>query len=401
MADLQLEIYDDCYDKEPIMRQNFPFTRDIRFRHQAAATTRLYLKVTDRQENGSERARGYNLSVYSTEYVPDPGALIIVSGVLQEGDPQQENIDRLAEEVHDLYHGTYAADNIMIFSASKRKQRSGMRIQRHPSKQALREPNDEWITPDELDDWLEELEDEIPGVVINVIIESSNSGSFITGRESISRPGRMIITSASAEGQAYSTHEGAIFSDFFLEALADGGTIYHSYVIGHGAATQSRPWQSPILDANGNSIPNEDTDYVLASMRGLPYAQPDEPAALTNWGEPFIVNINDTRIESDSCIIEATVRDDLRVRRVWSVIYKPGYEMPVNDGSLATDTASGAVTVDLIDQGNDRYRVVYKDCDQRGLYRIVVNADDDDGLQARPIGKYVANAGIFLPLILK
>jgi len=70
----------------------------------------------------------------------------------------------------------------------------------------------EWVQPDELDNWLEQLEDAVRALKVNLIVEACNSGSFIDLSKSISKPGRVVITSTGAYALAYASDEGAIFS---------------------------------------------------------------------------------------------------------------------------------------------------------------------------------------------
>ena len=54
----------------------------------------------------------------------------------------------------------------------------------------------ETVGPDELNQWLAVLETARPGVKVSVIIDACLSGSFINPAKSLSKPGRMVITSS-------------------------------------------------------------------------------------------------------------------------------------------------------------------------------------------------------------
>lgn len=87
------------------------------------------------------------------------------------------------------------------------------------------------LTPADLDSWLTTLEQAIPGVKINVIIEACYAGSFIQDAQSISKPGRnrVIITSTNPDNRAYASQDGAYFSDHFLAALRQGRHLFGSF----------------------------------------------------------------------------------------------------------------------------------------------------------------------------
>jgi hypothetical protein len=56
----------------------------------------------------------------------------------------------------------------------------------------------------------------------------------------------------------------------------------------------------------------------------------------------------------------------------------------------------------LVDQGEDWYAATYTGFDEVGTYRVVVYAEDDDGLEARPLAIEIrAGYSVWLPLMIK
>ena len=82
-----------------------------------------------------------------------------------------------------------------------------------------------------------------------------------------------------------------------------------------------------------------------------------------------------------------------------AVIYPPSYQPPDSDEALVYETLPAIV---LAEQGDDRYAAVYPGFDEMGVYRIVVHAEDDEGLAARPVAVEVQAAhGLYLPVLLR
>ena len=127
------------------------------------------------------------------------------------------------------------------------------------------------ITPDLLDTWLAELEDQSGCDQISVIVESDHAGSFIDrvgdAAQSISGTDRVVITSTSRDGNTYASAGGAVFADAFLPALAGGHSLLASFHQGRAAITAMGVPQTPWLDDNGNGIPSEVSDGALTLQR--------------------------------------------------------------------------------------------------------------------------------------
>jgi hypothetical protein len=254
----------------------------------------------------------------------------------------------------------------------------------------------ETVAPTALHTWLSQLEQQQPGTPVQVIVESCFSGSFIDLAETLSQVGRIIITSTDAHNLAYAptTQDGAIFSNAFTDALAQGEDIFRSFLLAHQATITAHRDQTPWIDVNGNSIPNEPADYLPgASIADVP----DEE----QW-PPFITDVKLVgEIQQGRGQVQASVLDDAGVQLVWAEIYPPSYTPPVVSAELAR---SGVPSVILEGQANDQYQGAYAQFDEVGTYRLVLHAIDNAGLQAQPVELLipVEQAGgrrVYLPLV--
>jgi len=263
-------------------------------------------------------------------------------------------------------------------------------------------PRGETVTPGQIDGWLTILADACPGAPINVIVEACHSGSFIDLFQTVSKPGRVVIASTSAAALAWASAEGAIFSDALTAALGRDETLYAGFRVAADAARIAHGDQIAWLDDNGNGIPNEPADGAAAQRRGFTYpgtfCVPGKSCA-----EPWPPHIWQARgpdtVAQGQGVIQAHVLDDAAVHRVWAVIYPPSYQPPPPGDELGKEALPTLVLNDL---GNGWYGATYTGFGEVGLYRVVVYAEDNDRLEARPVAVAVRTGWqIFLPTLLK
>jgi hypothetical protein len=269
----------------------------------------------------------------------------------------------------------------------------------------LDKPRGEWVTAQELAGWLSQLETSAPGVRINVIIEACHSGGFISSSSlrqanlmhllrAVSSPGRIIVASTDEVAPAYASPDGAWFSDAFLDALAQDMSLAEAFSEGANTARQANPAQIAWLDGNGNGVPNEEADYQAAALRGFAFAG---AFADDKW-PPYVKEFEVRNLDQGQGEIWAEVWDDVSVLGVWAVVYPPSYRLPTSSDALVPSPLPAA----LFSQGSNQYGILYPSFDEIGEYRIVIYAQDNEGLQARP-KEILARTGwpVYLPLLLR
>jgi len=242
------------------------------------------------------------------------------------------------------------------------------------------------------------LEAARPEAKVNVIIEACYSGSFMVAPETMSRPGRVVIASTGAEKLAWASEQGAVFSDHFIAGLARKASLLSSFQAAKSAVESSTLNQTPWLDANGNSIPNEPEDETIAAQRGFTYAG----TFISEQWPPYIADVPVPVVQNRRADIRAEVRDDFDIERVWAIIYPPSYQPPDESEELVQESLQ---TILLLDQGNSIYTATHSGFDENGTYRIVIYAQDRDRQQARPVTVEVqvgtSSHALYLPLLIK
>jgi hypothetical protein len=421
-ADVDLELYPAC-GQLPNPFQNPLFSPNVRLDFKATQTGPIFLRLTNHTATVAGAQVSYQLSVRVLDENPPDRALIIVAGRLKGDDPLQSNIHHVTRQAYALFqkHG-YDSNNIQYLAtdpslpgytgaatkenlhaaittwAAQQLEPNGvltLYLMDHgkPDLFLVDELNGQRVTPTELDEWLAQLESQVQGVKVNVIIEACQSGSFIDLPASISRANRLIVTSTTAQADAKASYDGAYFSDHFLTSLAEGSNVYASFFEARRVAKQIFALQEAWVDGNGNGQPNELEDAAVAASRGFDY-----PGTFDDPWPPHIFSVQKPdAIANFTGNLRADVRDDVKVQLVWGVVYPPDYTPPPPGQQLQKETLPSIL---FTDQGNNQFVGQYTGFTQIGVYRIVVQATDNEGLQAGPVVIEVDSGHrLFLPLV--
>jgi hypothetical protein len=418
-ASMNLEVYGTC-SGTTVPGQDNSFGPDVSLTLSAPNTGPLYLRLRDESGAVSRgEAAAYNLSVRAIAQQANPGAVILVAGKLKESDPVQTNIYKVIENAYKTFLANgYPSDRIWYLApdTSRTNPPEDILVDAVATKDALRDAIVNWartkltpgqpltlylmdhgdhdvfylnlinnrqetIEPRELAAWLDEIEAAVPGIKVNVIVEACRSGSFITSNDriqTISKPGRVVVASTGAWPLAYASPTGgAMFSDAFLAALARGMSLYSSFAEARWAVGEAFPSQTPLLDDDGDGIPNETEDGQIAATRGFAYAGTFSNIA---W-PPQIVSSGADR---DTGQIQARIetQGNNNVQRVWAKIYPPGYIPPTEGEELVTENVP---EVELTLQLRSGVYVGSYSFTEPGDYRVVVYATDSRDLLSRPV----------------
>ena len=434
-ADVALALYDGC-DGPPQDGQDHAFSPGVRLEFQAPADGPLYLKLLNHDPAVYGPDVAYHLSARALDDAPTPGAVVLVAGKLRDSDRLQPNIHYVTNAVYRLFlaHG-YDGDRIhyLATDVTLDPDNDGTPdVDGLPTPENLQQAITAWaagkvgperaftlylmdhgdydrfylngstqtVSPDDLNGWLATLEAAAPGVRVNVIVEACHSGSFIDSASSthliqtVSGPGRVVITSTGAWNPAYASQDGAAFSDPFVQALGSGMSLYNSFQEARWAVQAAHPAQTPWLDDDGDGRHDAGEDGREAAQRGFAY-----PGMLGEGWPPYVVWAEIKEVQGGQGVIEAEVRDDAAVSKVWAVVYPPSYQPPA-PGETEELVLESLETETLSDKDGDGvYRGVHDGFDEAGAYRVVVYAVDGGGLVGRPKGAEVHR--LYLPLVLR
>jgi hypothetical protein len=250
------------------------------------------------------------------------------------------------------------------------------------------------ITPQELDDWLGELEASSNCDLVNVIIEACHSGSFVDRvddvAQSISKAGRVVIVSTGRTSNAYASAQGAHFSDAFFSAVANSKSLLSSFEQGQIAVEVAGHYdQTPWLDDNGDGLSNP-TDGTLAGERYV-----------TSFFGSLLPEITVASVSLSG--VEGTItaqveRGDAPLDLVWAAVYAPSFQEPT---TTTMDLGVPLVKLEPDQEQEGVYQAIYNGFVEEGTYRVVVYVADEAGNQALPKKAFIVEMQVFLPLLLR
>ncbi|MEM7530933.1 MAG: leucine-rich repeat domain-containing protein, partial [Chloroflexota bacterium] len=238
-ADIDLAYYKDC-DEDSAGTWNETFAPGVRLDINTKIGQSFYVrsKHTNTETFGIDVE--YELSVQQRPVELPLGPVIILAGRYLADDVLQKNIDQTAQNVYDLFisKGINSEDILLlstnenlpghdqdatlehletaITSWAKSRVSAAIPLTLYLIDHGLRDlvyidgTIDQELTTRDLNRWLTELEEAIPGLKTNIIIEACYSGSFIQEQNgTISKPGRLIMTSTNAHSDAHASQEGS------------------------------------------------------------------------------------------------------------------------------------------------------------------------------------------------
>ncbi|MFO7632532.1 MAG: fibronectin type III domain-containing protein [Caldilinea sp.] len=252
------------------------------------------------------------------------------------------------------------------------------------------------ITPDELDAWLRTLETETGVDEVTVVYEACVSGSFIqrdNPTSSISKLGRVIITSTGFNNNAYASPQGAYFSDAFFSCVADSGHLKQCFDEGRAAVLATGVNQTPFLDDNGDGIYNAGDGSV---------AQNRYVTRFFSSVRPVIGGVDVQRNGVNGSLRAQVSAGAEAVELVWAAIFPPSFEEPAG---VTLNLNVPVVRLEPVAGQPGAFRVDYPNgFIEEGDYRIVFYAQDRLGLNAAPVREGeapIAGGSVYLPLITR
>ncbi len=245
--------------------------------------------------------------------------------------------------------------------------------------------------PDDLDAWLSALEAASGVDEINIIIEACHSGSFIdrqAGAGSVTRAGRVVITSTDRNNNAYASAQGAYFSDAFFSCLAASNTLKTCFEQARAAVLASGTSQSPWMDDNGDATFNS-ADGTIAQARYVAHFFGATP--------PQLVGASVAVTGTTGTLSAQVAQGGEPVQLVWAAIYAPSFVEPTE---TTLNLGVPTVRLDPVAGSPGTYRAVYPNgFTETGSYRVVFYAQDRASMQAQPAIVIVGGHKMFMPLI--
>ena len=231
----------------------------------------------------------------------------------------------------------------------------------------------ELLSAFELDTWLDDLQNQLSGY-LSIIIDSSQSGHFMSELKSTDNQKRIIICSTSENQNALFLAKGLIsFSGFFWPQIQNGINIRDAFL--HAAESIDFPCniQTPQLNDNGNETANESDDGILSLNQkigsGIQFASNAPSAGIVNESNNIspttaIVNIHNASGVSN-------------IQKAIAVIIPPCE-------SIDIENPDQIYTTEMISENSRDYTFIYKNIDKYGQYHVTLFSQDDNQRISQP-----------------
>jgi hypothetical protein len=234
---------------------------------------------------------------------------------------------------------------------------------------------------------------------VNVVIEACHSGSFIDNEEapavhdSLSKAGRVIITSTDRDHNAYASASGAYFSDAFFTCIASSKDLKTCFDQARAAVVVSPNGQSPWMDDNGDAQYNA-SDGTVAATRYV--------AKFFGASPPQISSAEVALAGADGTLTAWVLEGSAKIDNVWAAVYAPSFQEP-----SGTTLSLGVPVVQLAADPNvsGKYTTAYPNgFSEPGEYRVVFYARDRADDYATPrlvIPGAEPTEKVYLPQVLR
>jgi hypothetical protein len=237
-----------------------------------------------------------------------------------------------------------------------------------------------FLTPAQLDSWLDQLPQ---GTPVTIIIEACHSGNFIRNLDNqptaLVGPNRTIIVSARGDKQAKILPNRSSFSKAFLDEINKNKTVGEAFHYAEDYMKRTSVWcdQFPQMDADGDGVINTQQDFARVANCYIPadivsLAHPPEFVELTP-PQSLPEGVSSLTIHAELL--------GVGISRVFATVIPPNFDATqrISDWSaLAFDE------FELVQIDDRKYAGTYRNFIIPGDYTVILNGENPDG-SATPV----------------
>lgn len=239
----------------------------------------------------------------------------------------------------------------------------------HGGTQTLDMNGSQTLKAQDLDAWLDQAQQFVPGEVI-VVYDACLSGSFLEILDPPENKDRVVITSTSPREDAWFHGKGTVsFSHYFWGNIFDGYNVKEAFDITKEALGYFNPPQTPFLDDNGDGKADQEDGLLADNI----YIANRVPTAKETNDPPIIAEVSPEQTldgTNKATLYASGVSDEDGVMHVWAVIRPPDYVPdPENPGD---DLPS----VEFHQVGEGRYEGSFEGFYTPGDYHVLIYARD-------------------------
>ena len=248
----------------------------------------------------------------------------------------------------------------------------------HGGYETFRINESETLSAATLDGWLDTLQETMLGQLV-VVIDSCQSGSFVSCLKPPAGKNRIVIASSTGDQPSYFLQDGKLsFSFQFWSSVFSGSKLREAFYFGRD---MMQAYQGALVDSNGDGIPtHNDAKYMCDILIGRDMVvASDIPAASETCLPSALLEPQPV----DLCVEIVSALNP--IQRVWAVVATPdsGTGNPENpvmaleEFDLAGPSATGV------------YTGTYSDISTLGTYTFSIYAKDSQGMYSLPVVRQV------------
>ena len=272
-----------------------------------------------------------------------------------------------------------------------------------------------YLTPDELDRWISDLEEDILGihklektapvkpVLIMIFMDACSSGSFLKplAKEIRNQNGevlirRIVITSTKIGQPAHGESSDSFSSNFFFRIRHDEYDVKRAFVDARDAIS-CYSGQEPLLNSDGNKIPNEPSDY--ANVEGLKIGR------LTDAKPPVIENAtyDPAQLKAGDSVVFSVEISGALIESVNGKLILPSYDRNLRFDDWS-ELEKGMIKFEF---DKETLKSKPQELPESGAYVLIAHAENPDGhaipyelpfivqpVSVDPQGKNITNWGM-------
>ncbi len=234
----------------------------------------------------------------------------------------------------------------------------------------------EKLRAEELDNWLDTLQLNIPELrLVVVVYDACESGTFLPLLAPPEGKERIVMTSASAQPAYYLDSGRRSFSYQFWDAVYAGQNVGDAFRWGRN---QMLTYQKALIDADSSgSSPDPETESKIADpvifRRG--YQPETKRPNIFNYSRPQTLG---EETSGNLWAAVAQVGDDIGISRVWAIVMPPDFD-PGSPDIPITDLPSFELSNP---DGDGVYEGTYDNFTVKGTYTVTLTARNTKNLDS-------------------
>lgn len=230
--------------------------------------------------------------------------------------------------------------------------------------------------------WLNTLQATMPGRV-SVICDFCSSGSFLPSLSGVTDGSRIVISGTGRDSApSFSSNGEVSFSRFFWRQVLSGATLRGAFLTAANALRFADGQNAPCLDDTGDGLytPGIDGRFAASTLLGRGVRIAADPPIILEVSPAQVLGEGKTEEDNSATIWANPITSTAPIDKVLAVVFPPGFD-PRDCGA----SNPGGELLPMIQEGSGPFTVTYDGFVERGVYQVLVYAEDEAGEVSAPV----------------